>query len=83
MMVKPGGTGNPMLVMSVVLDDPKPRYYGGTVAAPVFKEVIEAALLHMGYIPETAKQAVTGGALPETPDNQPMLLPVSTGARGV
>ncbi len=36
---------NPRYVMTVVLDEPKPLYYGGTVAAPVFKEVMEAALL--------------------------------------
>lgn len=46
---------DPILVMGVVLDDPKPLYYGGTVAAPVFKEVMEAALYSMGYVPGNAK----------------------------
>lgn len=45
----------PLIVMSVVLDDPHPSYYGGTVAAPVFKEVVEAGLLYLGYSPENAK----------------------------
>jgi cell division protein FtsI/penicillin-binding protein 2 len=44
----------PQFVMGVVLDDPKPLYYGGTVAAPVFKEVMETLLLSMGYVPKTA-----------------------------
>jgi len=41
----------PLLSMIVVLDDPSPSYYGGTVAAPVFKNVIEQSLLYMGYRP--------------------------------
>lgn len=40
---------HPLLAMVVVLDDPRPLYYGGTVAAPVFSEVMEAALAHLGY----------------------------------
>ncbi|MBI3316558.1 MAG: penicillin-binding protein 2 [Candidatus Omnitrophica bacterium] len=42
---------DPLLVMTVGVDDPKPLYYGGTVAAPVFKEVVEAALYTLGYVP--------------------------------
>ncbi len=36
---------NPRYAMVVVLDEARPLYYGGTVAAPVFKEVMAAALL--------------------------------------
>lgn len=42
---------HPLLAMVVVIDDPHPLYYGGTVAAPVFSEVMEAALAHLGYTP--------------------------------
>ena len=42
---------NPLLSMVVMIDDPHPSYYGATVAAPVFKEVIQEALLHLGYVP--------------------------------
>lgn len=42
---------HPLLSMVVVLDDPHPLYYGGTVAAPVFSEVMEAALAYLGYTP--------------------------------
>ena len=35
---------NPELCMLVVLDEPWPAYYGGTVAAPIFKEIMENAL---------------------------------------
>ncbi len=46
----------PLLAMTVVLDDPRPLYYGGTVAAPVFKEVAESVLLAAGYVPENAER---------------------------
>lgn len=42
---------HPLLSMAVVIDDPRGAYYGGTVAAPVFAEVMEAALIHVGYTP--------------------------------
>ncbi len=42
---------NPRYAMVVVLDEARPLYYGGTVAAPVFKEVMEAALLTQGSQP--------------------------------
>ena len=42
---------DPELVMIVSLNDPRGYYYGGTVAAPVFKEVIEQSLIHLGYVP--------------------------------
>lgn len=46
---------DPQYVMAVLLDNPKPKYYGGTVAAPVFKEVMEAALLASGYVTKEIK----------------------------
>lgn len=42
---------HPLLSLVVVVDDPHPLYYGGTVAAPVFSEIMEAALVHVGYTP--------------------------------
>jgi cell division protein FtsI (penicillin-binding protein 3) len=42
---------NPRYAMVVVLDEAHPMYYGGVVAAPVFKEVMEAALLTQGAQP--------------------------------
>lgn len=35
---------NPEFVLSVFLDSPKPKYYGGETAAPVFKEMMEHLL---------------------------------------
>ncbi len=43
----------PRYAMLVVLDEPRPLYYGGTVAAPVFKTVMESVLRLDGFeIPE-------------------------------
>ena len=53
---------NPRYAMVVVLDEAKPMYYGGVVAAPVFKEVMGAALLTQGAQPH--KEDV----LPLTPE---------------
>lgn len=38
---------NPRLAAIVVFDEPHPRYFGGTVSAPVFKEVIERSLKYL------------------------------------
>jgi cell division protein FtsI (penicillin-binding protein 3) len=42
----------PVLTILVVIDSPRTKgYYGGVVAAPVFKRVAEAALRHLGVPP--------------------------------
>ncbi len=38
---------NPQLAIAVVFDEPRGSYYGGTVAAPVFKETVENALKYL------------------------------------
>jgi len=38
---------NPRLAAIVVFDEPYPRYFGGTVAAPVFQQVIEKSLKYL------------------------------------
>jgi cell division protein FtsI (penicillin-binding protein 3) len=63
---------DPRLVVAVVLDEPKGSYYGGSVAAPAVKEILEGSLLYMKYIPENAKvyepaNSATGEAAPENP----------------
>lgn len=62
----------PRYAMVVVFDDPRPLYYGGTVAAPVFKEVMEAALLTVpARLPpsqDPSFQASPGTPTPSTAD---------------
>lgn len=74
---------DPEYVMAVVLDDPKPMYYGGVVAAPVFKEVMEIALLSKGYVPQNTpvlEKATPGQSLQ---GNQPKLPQASAAAQGI
>lgn len=42
---------NPKLSILVILDEPKKSYYGGTVAAPVFKKIAEQTLAYMKVTP--------------------------------
>ena len=39
---------DPQLLVSVVVDEPKGDYYGGTVAAPAFGEIAKFALPYLG-----------------------------------
>ena len=68
----------PAFTILVVIDTPKAgTYYGGTVSAPIFKRIAEAALQYAG-IPSTVH--------PEPPilvPSQPAPLPVPTGLRVV
>jgi len=46
---------NPILSIIVVLDEPKTdEYYGGQVAAPVFREIAQRALLYLNVFPRSA-----------------------------
>jgi cell division protein FtsI (penicillin-binding protein 3) len=48
----------PAVVVAVVIDQPTRGYYGGSVAAPVFKEVTSAALRRLGVVPTLPAKAV-------------------------
>jgi len=43
---------NPVLTIVVVIDEPRGGYYGGVVAAPVFRHIAEAALPYLGVAPD-------------------------------
>jgi cell division protein FtsI (penicillin-binding protein 3) len=43
----------PLFSIIVVIDDPKDKYYGGQVAAPVFREAARKILLYLGISPTT------------------------------
>ena len=67
---------DPMLAMIISIDDPHPYYYGGTVAAPVFKDVIEQSLIYLGYVPEKKNEAeVKAKTLPIGMKNAKTVLP--------
>jgi cell division protein FtsI (penicillin-binding protein 3) len=51
---------NPELVVAVMVDEPRP-FYGGIVAAPVFSEVMGAALAQRRVPPDTASGIAASG----------------------
>lgn len=49
----------PRLAILVTIDEPKGAYYGGTVAAPVFREIAEASLRYLEVEPSVPTRKVT------------------------
>ena len=47
---------NPKVIARVMIDEPEGLYYGGTIAAPVMKEVFEMVLPYLGIESEIAKE---------------------------
>ncbi|MDQ1346757.1 MAG: hypothetical protein QG573_126 [Acidobacteriota bacterium] len=45
-------TAHPAIVAVVVIDDPRPVYHGGEVAAPVFAAIAQQALLYLNVPPQ-------------------------------
>ncbi len=43
---------NPRLAILVIIDEPKEQYYGGTVAAPVFRRIAREALNYLNIPPQ-------------------------------
>lgn len=50
---------DPQLAIAIVVDRPRPYYYGGTVAAPVFHEVAAQVLPYLEQRPHPAPRLVT------------------------
>jgi hypothetical protein len=51
---------NPAVVIIVVIDEPVGSYYGGTVAAPVFRAIAESVLPYLDIAPDTEFKTPTG-----------------------
>lgn len=49
-----GPAENPELVVYVGIDEPKGQYYGGQIAAPVFRKILEAGLHQLKVPPKPA-----------------------------
>lgn len=48
----------PRLVILAVIDEPRGEYYGGAVAAPVFKEIAEATLRYLAVDPSLPSRSI-------------------------
>jgi cell division protein FtsI (penicillin-binding protein 3) len=55
---------NPVLAISVIIDESKGAIYGGVVAAPIFKEIAGQALRVLGYYPPTPNTPVLASLWP-------------------
>ncbi len=47
---------DPQVTIFVMIDEPEGLYFGGDVAAPLFKAVAEKAMLHLGLLPKLPAQ---------------------------
>jgi membrane peptidoglycan carboxypeptidase len=48
----------PRLAILVVIDEPRGEHYGGTVAAPAFREIAEATLRYLGVPPSLPARSI-------------------------
>ena len=60
---------NPELCIAVVMDEPKQGYYGGQIAAPVFKQIAEAAANYLNIRPDAGASAPAADSVASSPDN--------------
>ena len=61
---------NPELCISVVMDEPKQGYYGGQIAAPVFRQIAEAAANYLNIRPEDSEAAPVAAPVAPPLDNR-------------
>ena len=54
---------HPEVVVLVVFDEPKSSHYGGVVAAPVFKKIVEETLHHLNISPKSDGKRFTASAV--------------------
>jgi cell division protein FtsI (penicillin-binding protein 3) len=62
-------TDDPQLAMAIIFDEPLINYYGGVVAAPVFRRVAEKSLRYLGVTPKLGAQK-TSLAMKEAEEKQ-------------
>jgi cell division protein FtsI (penicillin-binding protein 3) len=56
---------NPKYVAGIMVDEPKGRAFGGTAAAPYFKELVERVAFYERLEPDKANKAISEGRLKE------------------
>jgi cell division protein FtsI (penicillin-binding protein 3) len=73
---------NPQVVVAVVLDRPATGIYGGTVAAPVFREVAGYTLRHLQVPPAPGPEGDPTGAPRAADGDLPAWAPPPSGSPG-
>jgi cell division protein FtsI (penicillin-binding protein 3) len=59
---------SPRIVVGVFIDEPKGDVYGGEIAAPAFREIVEYALARMGVPRDAPLAAAPPAPIPAPPD---------------
>lgn len=49
----------PAITVLVIVDEPKGKYYGGTVAAPVFRKIAQETLIYLNVLPDKNTDKLT------------------------
>ena len=47
---------NPAVTVLVIIDEPQGQYYGGTVAAPAFKKIVQGTLPYLNIAPQSGQK---------------------------
>jgi cell division protein FtsI/penicillin-binding protein 2 len=63
---------NPEVCISVMMDDPKHEHFGGTIAAPVFKQIAESVANYLNIHPEDGEVPTAPGTIEAPLDNRVM-----------
>lgn len=53
---------NPQVITLILIDEPEGVYYGGTIAAPVVKDIYENILPYLGFVPNYKETDMEGEA---------------------
>ena len=61
---------NPEVCISVMMDEPKHGYYGGQIAAPVFKQIAESVANYLNIRPEDGEVPTAPGTVEAPLDNR-------------
>jgi len=61
---------NPEVCISVMMDEPKHGYYGGQIAAPVFKQIAESVANYLNIPPEDSEAPTAPGTIEAPVDNR-------------
>jgi len=72
----------PKLVLLVVIDEPQEAIYGGVVAAPVFKTIMEKVLSYLNVFPKgtlVVKNEIGSVSIKEASDTTPLIETVKVG----
>lgn len=71
---------NPALVISVTVDEPQGKAYGGLLAAPVFSRIAGQSLAHLNILPKGSVETLTAKSIDEEPlpDLAPLLPDVAS-----